>query len=315
MYPLRLLDASPGAKKEKDSMTPKQTIATAAAAVVAAAALVVVRLITLPTTPTMTPLPQITLDTGCAQTFTGPTVYTNGWVLKVHQWGFAGVNGFSGLPIVRNGVGKTGSTFCSPIIVVEGDCWQSVTDMAASPNVEKWVVAAGTSPQCKKPCSPKPCPGAIVLGLQVWKWNGTTFAWAGLISDGAIARQGLGMEAPRLDGDIAYAVRQWSGSGPKYWDKFDLNAMTVVASSILVPATPPIQANIQGYTYSFVPVPPSPYHKYSAVRVGGLPPTPSPVQTPAPTPVATPGCCPPPVPCPTCRPLTSFLRQAIEGIS
>jgi hypothetical protein len=218
------------------------------------------------------PVPSGVVDYGCRQTLSTQTIlitYSGNQAYTVFQWGFAAFDAITGTGYSANGKGKSDPLFCGSPINIVGDCWQSVTRLAASPDVPKWLVATGAPDLCTE------------QGLAVWKWNPgiNRYAWYGFIN-GTINR----LKEPKLDGDFAYAVEQ---AGPaESWMKFDLTTKAVVAGNLPEPVTPPRQSNIQGYTYSVLPIlpdPPSP-KKFTWTRHGG----PSVTQTPTTIPTVTP---------------------------
>lgn len=246
-------------------------------AVVAIASITVGALILRTSTPS-TPLPRIDFDTICSQTISAQPILTNysgNFAIYPWEWGFIAVN-VTSTAHWKNGVGKSQAPFCSPAIAVIGECYQSVTWLAASPTTPKWIVAVGTSGQCHR------LDGSPAIGLQVWKYNGSVFAWMGLIAS-SVGRNSPG---PALDGDIAYAKLNDTNNSP--WVKFDLNAMAVIGTMLAPPVTPPKQQDVQGYTYS-IHLASTNQHQLYALREGG--PTPSPTFVPTATPTAAPITC------------------------
>jgi hypothetical protein len=251
------------------------------------------------------PLPRIDVDTFCTQTMSQQpqlVVYSGNIAATVWQWGFEAVD--VTLPNKehhRNGVGKTGGSFCSSPLLIVGDCWQSVNRIAVSPDAPKWLVAAGAPNMCK--FTGGPLDGQNANGIAVWKWKAatSTFEWQGFILDHTDRGSPV-----YLDGDFAWAS-QGVFQHPQLWSKFDLNAMTATRD-FAAPVQGPVQTNIQGYTYTIHPIFPVPLpnpwpgpHKFYWQREGG------PVETPTPVVTATPAASPtaPPTPimvCPTNTP-------------
>jgi hypothetical protein len=215
------------------------------------------------------PLPRIDVNMYCTQTMSQQpvlVVYSGPIVSTPFQYGHSSVNVETGGFHSRNGLGKTGGNTCSSPINFVGDCWQSVSRLAVTPNAPKWLIATGAPNMCGYD------------GLAVWKWDAPTkvYKWHGFISN-QTDRQGL----PQLDGDVAWSVQDRLAQTKK-WSRFDLNAMTVTRDHP-DPGAFAVQTGVQGYTYTVHPIHPVPIPdpyleptKFYWQREGGVPPMPNP---------------------------------------
>ncbi len=288
----------------------KAAVVTGIAAAFAAAALVVSH----SSSSSSGPLERIDVNTNCIQTMSQQpqlVVYTGNVAATVFQYGFEAVDVVAGREHHRNGLGKNSPKVCSSPVLFVGDCWQSVSSLAATPNTPKWIVAKGAPNLCDL-TSPPVFAGLPADGLAVWKWKDatSTFEWFGFIPN-QTDRTG---PRPILDGDVAYAVQNGAAI-PQLWTKFDLNALAVVSRDLPAPTNPPApQDSIQGYTYTIAPdfrTPPAPEGpaRFTWTRHGGPAATPT---AGAPSPSPAPVTAVPPL-CPTCAatcPPTTATRTA-----
>lgn len=307
-------------------MTPKQILAATGATIVA----VGIGIVATQRSTSSTPVVSMTIETGrCQQpaNSSAQMIYTGNFALEGWAFGWIGGDMVANVKRFKNGLYKVNAVTCTGAMEFVGDCWQSVTDLAGSPNIAKWLIANGAPDLCYTPGSP--ADRDHVRGLQVWLVNAgaTDFNWRGLIRDDYVSRLGT----PRLDGDVAWVKRN-----DGQWSRFDLNAMTVScsapkprhdASCVSIgypePTTPPIQTSIQDYTYTIDAVIPPTVppgwggpHTWKFERQGGgtttpsptVPPTvtatPVPASSPTKTKTPLPSVTPTKTPCRVCIPCT-----------
>lgn len=201
-------------------------------------------------------------------------LYSGKFLLEPVDFGIVAVNLDSGTSQKLRGVSKRFIISQNPplqywppataSVEIEGDCWNSVMSVAATPDNPKWVVASVHEDTCEFKYQPHQ--GERAEGLMVWSYSSGLFSFRGFIK----AR--VNGEA-RLHGDTAY-VRQ-AGLGTPLWTSFDLNTMMVGTTDIPDANVPPavVQSDYQGYTYTLtffksLPSYPSP-NMMEGTRVGG----------------------------------------------
>ena len=188
---------------------------------------------------------------GPALTYAGP------WAFWQNQFSVLAVNCISGTAAFPTGISKPGPKFRPGPIMAQGDFHQTVVHVAASRDIPKWLVATGA------PEAQSTDPGPL-WGLQVWKWEGSSWRWKGFITE-RIARLGV----PRVLGDKAYAQRPGSASP---WVEFDLPNLLPVMETMTPPAGEK-QESVEGYTYDLqltpVPMPITGSRAFTAYRQGG----------------------------------------------
>ena len=241
--------------------------------------------------PTWTPIvlaPKARIDftAPCTQTIPGlglqgktATAYTDRFALWPWQWGFIAIDATNGAVAYRNGLGKAMDPYCSPAVNIIGDCWQSVTDLAASPNEARWVVAAGAPSQCHVAGGPQ------LEGLAVWHFENNVFKWKGLIAAPLLEVR----SRIEVDGDYAWGFsKQKTPKGTNDILRFDLVAMTASGNwANMPPATP--QDGIDGSDYTLYPNPPGQPIYYALWEgAGAETPTPGPSLTPSKSPTVAP---------------------------
>jgi hypothetical protein len=225
----------------------------------------------------------------------GKPRYSGRYIVSTHQWGAYVVNADTGAFKMISPVGKISSSFQPPQYTIMGDCWNSATGIAVTPNTPKWVVIYGAPQSCPKRCGNVECsPRQFPDEIQVMRLDPPGFRFVGAISAPKVPSVNSELV---IDGDTLYALQ--TGSTEK-WTKADLNTLTVLAEDLLSAPPQVLQPNIDGYKYSIAGVYPTPipspwpgFQTFLLTRVGagGTPTnTPSiiPPLTPTPSTVGNP---------------------------